>query len=273
MMVLTCWHVIVDPANGTARNAIFADFPDRPSAPRVKVAIGREVPVTDDGAGDLAVLALPEPAPVAAARLAVRIDEPTVRVFGYPEGVPTGVWVTATVTGAIDERSGWRQLDRASGSAAVERGFSGAGVHDENGAVIGIVVARATLSGHIVAWMIPMDRWPIRRPGVSAAPPTRQLGFTDRHALAVALGEVWILKTAEGRQLVVQNLPPPISRVIPSFNSAGLDLFGLVNAVLAFDDGFAHLYSVVEVLAGPDTIAVANLRRLAIRLGLPVDAP
>jgi hypothetical protein len=190
-----------------------------------------------------------------------------------------GVWATATITGTEDQGSGWRQLDRQPTSVAIERGFSGAPVYDATMAVLGILVARIPRSDHVVAWMIPTGRWHTELPEVF---PARQIStwvgqprltFVQKLTLANALGEVPVMAHVEGRRLVVQNLPGHIRGAVPTHSVANLDLFGLVDAVLEYDDGFSMLYTVIQGLGGREPLAIVHLREIAVEMGLLEATP
>jgi hypothetical protein len=146
-------------------------------------------------------------------------------------------------------------------------------------AVLGILVARIPRSGHVVAWMIPTGRWHTELPEVF---PARQIStwvgqprltFVQKLTLANALGEVPVMAHVEGRRLVVQNLPGHIRGAVPTHSVANLDLFGLVDAVLEYDDGFSMLYTVIQGLGGREPLAIVHLREIAVEMGLLEATP
>ncbi len=234
------------------------------------------MPIDAAEGGDMALLELPRPAPVAPARLARSRRSTDVRVFGYPGSLFTGVWARATVTGVVDEHTGWHQLDRKEGSVPIDRGFSGAAVFDEVQHVVGMVAAVAHWPGHTVAWMSPVERWERALPLATAngARPHQEpldLTFAQKHALSMALADVPVMADPTSRRQVVFNLAPEVRGSVPSFSAAGVDLFGIVDAVIQFPDGFGDLYRVVAALAGVNSAAVARLRDLAISYGLLED--
>ncbi|WP_162907233.1 effector-associated domain 2-containing protein [Allorhizocola rhizosphaerae] len=266
-MVISCRQVVSE-ALGRTRSRLYVDCPEAPASPRISAS------VSDDGhVGDLVTLTLVKPAPVAPARLSHSPRRRSVRLFGYPRAFPSGVWVSAEL-GAEHEPTGWRRL-RCLDGTAIEPGLGGAGVHDEADGVLGIVLIHAAATGDAVAWMIPTEGWPaaLSRRQLAQAPaqPGGPLTFSDKHALAMALGEVPILSSPEGRRLIVQSLPANIRGAVPNHAVASLELFGLVDAVLAFDGGFEALYSVVATLMGETAVPVIHVRMLAMRLGLLVN--
>ncbi len=188
--IVTCAHVI-EAALG------LADITMRP-ADHVRVdfphATGRQVrhaqvmenawfPQRDE-AGDLAVLeivgedvTLATPAPL---RLVGSPNRRTIEVLGHPIGRPNGVWARARLIGPAGPNVEWIQMDMPTLTGKpIQRGFSGAGVIDEeDGAVIGCVVGVDTVAEERVAWMIPTDviaaYWPGLRDMCQPAPAGRR---------------------------------------------------------------------------------------------------
>jgi hypothetical protein len=272
--VITCWHVIHPDGPGTADVSV--DFPDSSGRSTLPATMDRGVPVDAAEGGDLALLELSRPTSVVPARL-TRRHAATVRVFGYPGQLSTGVWARATVAGAVDEQTGWYQLDAKEDSVPIEQGFSGAAVFDDSGSVIGMVAAIARWPVHSVAWMIPVERWQRAFPDVFIERDRRPrdpvvLTFAQKHALSRALADLPIMADVDTRRRVVFSLPPEIRAAVPSFSVAGVDLFGIVDAVTQFPDGFRDLFRVVAAFAGSNSAAMARVRQLAVSYDLLEDA-
>lgn len=152
-LVLTCAHVVSDAldelrqkpvAEGTP---VMVEFPlcesidGRPSWPAI---VESWVPIGADRTGDIAVLRLEKPIPGTRPLPMAdpdRVHGGQVRVVGFPQDAPGGIWFEGRLSGATAE--GWMQLSRASGQAAhVKRGFSGSPVWDDTlNAVVGLLVA------------------------------------------------------------------------------------------------------------------------------------
>jgi serine protease Do len=103
----------------------------------------------------------------------------SVHTLGYPRGLEeVGVWASMTLAGLAGAE--WQQMNRgAGGGPRVRRGFSGAGVaDDENGHVLGIVVSEYTDDEAGLSWMIPvkaieahlpmLSRWGVGDDGIDA---------------------------------------------------------------------------------------------------------
>lgn len=119
------------------------------------------VPEAEDGSGDLVLLELSVPQPEEFAAPLYRLPPTfgrTVRAFGFPQGLDGGVWVRAALGGPAGPKGEWAQLDPLEDRDAVDRGFSGAGVRDdENGSVIGMVVTRALHRQYRMSFMLPVE--------------------------------------------------------------------------------------------------------------------
>jgi len=155
--ILTCAHVV-----GQHEPEPFAvDFPAIAGGGvlRAEVIEGGWFPVEADERGDVAIARLLDPlqpgaAPAPLGRRAAR-DTP-VRIYGYPQGIDTGVWATARLDEAAGPGAEWVQLEAAQVTGhRIEQGFSGAGV-EADGKVIGIVVAEDSAAEAKVAWMLPL---------------------------------------------------------------------------------------------------------------------
>jgi len=275
-LVLTCWHV-VDDGTGPDQPGLLVDTPSSPGSPvAAEVTWSRSVGPAGDG--DLAVLRCATPLPSTPATLADRgDDEFDVRIVGFPANTPASVLVLARAVGPVDASTGWRQLDRiSSATAAIDRGFSGAGVYASDGAVVGMVLARTSVGQQLVGWMLPVGQWPaLLPPGLLPAvarrtprPAPAPLSFAQKMALARLLEEIPVLRHPDSRQLVIQSLPPHISRMVKPFGPLGLDMFGLIRTGLEYEDGIAALYRVLLLTEGSGSTPLRAFRDLAESLGL-----
>jgi hypothetical protein len=172
--VLTCAHVVeadggVSPGSPAPQAVVDIDFPDRRSVGhrRARVLEGGWFPeVAEDG--DIAILELDEPVgiPSAAIRPTKGRVKRQVEIVGYPPSAPRGVRATARVAEPAAPETDWVQLDAvATVGQNIERGFSGAGVADqEDGSVLGIIVTIHDDVRAGVSWMLPTETiaryWP-----------------------------------------------------------------------------------------------------------------
>ncbi|WP_410811474.1 trypsin-like peptidase domain-containing protein [Micromonospora sp. 067-2] len=282
--VLTCWHVVHDGA-GSNPTGLLVDTPAHPEA-RVTAEVAWSRSVGPEGDGDVAVLRCATPLPSAPATLADRgNDEFDVRIVGFPANTPASVVVTARTVGPVDAATGWRQLDRVSSvTAGIDRGFSGAGVYDADGAVVGMVMARTRVGEQLVAWMLPVRLWRALLPSGllptgllpsagrtatgAARRPVGAVSFAEKMALARLLEDVPVLRNPDSRQLVTQSLPPHMWRAVHPFGPLGLDMFSLIRTGLEYDDGIPALYHVLLAMEGHDSRPVKAFHDLAESLGL-----
>lgn len=153
--VLTCAHVV-------AGDHVFVDRMGE-SVGRARVVRSRFVPPMDDRRGDVALLDLDEPVPGVGAtlrRAALSWDR-AVHAFGFPRGLPDGVWSRATLAGRAGPGGEWLQMNRRTADEhRVAAGFSGGGVVDDADpacAVLGVVVCEYTDEKAGLAWMIPVE--------------------------------------------------------------------------------------------------------------------
>ncbi len=105
--------------------------------------------------GDLAVLELDAPlAGVPGAPLHRSSLRPgsEVRACGYPSGSDAGTWARGELLGAVGELQEITPKNRST----IRRGYSGAGVVDEHGRVIGMLVS-AQISADNPSYMMPVD--------------------------------------------------------------------------------------------------------------------
>jgi hypothetical protein len=183
--VVTCAHVISEALGTTdttdvPTGMVRVDFPQGPdgSVYEARVISNGWFPERAT-AGDLAMLEIlgAEPAVAPAPlRLAGQPGHRMISVLGHPPGQDIGVWARAMLIGRGGPRQEWIQLDaiRSTGKR-IEKGYSGAGVWDEeNEAVIGCLVATDRSQQDRVAWMIPVEvlvhYWPDLRELVQRAP-------------------------------------------------------------------------------------------------------
>jgi hypothetical protein len=230
---VTCAHVI-EAALGLAditrrpTKHVLVDFPQ--STDRQQ----RQAYVIDDAwfpkrdeAGDLAVLqvvgdhiTLGTPAPV---RLVGSPARRTIEVLGHPIGQLNGVWARARLIGPAGPNIEWIQMDTPTLTGKrIQPGFSGAGVIDEeDGTVIGCVVAVDTAAEDRIAWMIPTDviiaYWPEMRAMCRSAPAgtqrrprekqeARPLPESQGHRLAALLYTHSNIRRRETRLLHIDSL-------------------------------------------------------------------
>jgi hypothetical protein len=162
--VLTCAHVVPADASPDADGAgwpMFVDVINAAGRQRRAARVAREgwVPLrpNDDHAaeGDLAVLELDEPLaevpPAPLHRSSLRPGS-AVRACGYPSGSDAGTWARGELLGAVGELQEITPRNRST----IRRGYSGAGVVDEHGRVIGLLVS-AQISADNPAYMMPVD--------------------------------------------------------------------------------------------------------------------
>jgi hypothetical protein len=195
--VVTCAHVIAS-ALGTGEmsapvppgsrpmpqgpaGAVTIDFPHCADLPGSSTHTARVMPGGwyPGDMGDLALLEVPGSDPLPDAAPLRPAGEPVrqmISVFGHPAGLENGVWARAMLIGRRGGRTEWIQLDGLTSTGKrIQRGFSGAGVWDEqNEAVIGCVVASDRAELDKIAWMIPLEVilecWPELRSGLRRAP-------------------------------------------------------------------------------------------------------
>lgn len=286
--VLTCAHVVsaalhAPNAAAVPTGRLMVDFPGSAFRTRVgaEVRADRWVPVDDDNGGDAALLSLlaPPPPDVRPARLR-RCGEPArrrVQAYGHPAGLDGGAWTTAELVGYGGPWPGWLQFDGLdTRGRPVSAGFSGAGVIDESGDVIGMVVASDRTPGAKVAWMIPTDvlgEWlpPIAAllPGtrVDAASELRLVGWADAQRLARAISAVPVMGDEASRQQVVSSLRPAIAGAIPRHSTLLIDVYGIVRTCLDHPGGLTELMSVLRVFAA-DSVSLARVDELIGEMGL-----
>ncbi|MCX5394370.1 trypsin-like peptidase domain-containing protein [Streptomyces sp. NBC_00094] len=167
--VVTCAHVVegaLGPDDGDPREAeLMVDFPGSlaPGAAPVRAGVApRGWAPPDEERADVAVLDLYEDAPADCGPARLRPCGPArdriVRAFGQVVGAPAGLWVRARLVGSGGLSPEWMQLEAAGESGdRLRQGYSGAGVVDGSGDVLGLVVAEDTRAERRTGWMIPVE--------------------------------------------------------------------------------------------------------------------
>lgn len=148
-LVLTCAHVIRVYGTDVPQPSVTVEFPGAGGAVgclRAAVVPNHWVPRADDHSGDLALLRLDGPPPVASQATLHRM--PTiwnrrVHFAGYPSKITGGKWSEALIKGPGGPGDEWVQIDPVTEADTLLRRFSGAGVVDNaTHRVIGIVVSK-----------------------------------------------------------------------------------------------------------------------------------
>ncbi|QQC89882.1 trypsin-like serine peptidase [Streptomyces alfalfae] len=159
--VLTCAHVVRDPATGQRPDRVQVEFPHLQGLTRTPcrtatVEAGHWVPPFGKAQGDLAVLVLDEPAPVPSPVTLHRTLDyrgAAVLIDGFPEYRSGGQWLTGACMGPGGEGDERVQID-VTGAGGLRGGFSGSGVREEGGDRLLGIVAQADASGEH-GYMIP----------------------------------------------------------------------------------------------------------------------
>ncbi|MGW6531166.1 trypsin-like serine peptidase [Streptomyces venezuelae] len=164
--VLTCAHVIRDPATGQRPDRVQVEFPllqglTRTPHRTATVAAGHWVPPFGKAQGDLAVLVLDDPAPLpspVALHRTLDYRGATVLVDGFPEHQSGGQWLTGVCRGPGGEGDERVQIDLTGAGAdsgqRLRGGFSGAGVREEGSDRLLGILAQADERGEH-GYMIP----------------------------------------------------------------------------------------------------------------------
>ncbi|MGH3865836.1 MAG: trypsin-like peptidase domain-containing protein [Pseudonocardiaceae bacterium] len=171
--VVTCAHVVARALGRKTREApaetdtVSLDFPLVAAGVTVQARVAVWHPIEDDDKGDIAVLALVSdpPAGVLPACLVTAEDfwSHPFRTFGFPRRYDHGVWASGVLRAR--QAAGWVQMETSSSGYAVEAGFSGAAVwDDELAGVVGMTVAADARSDRGAAYLIPTEEliraWP-----------------------------------------------------------------------------------------------------------------
>lgn len=162
--VLTCAHVIEQAApdgeNPEVRVDSVACDPRWDST--ATVVPGTWTARGETRRGDVALLKLANsPGCGASARLRPAVEhDQRVRAFGFPHRERTGQWSEGKVAGpsAYDD---WIQLWTMPGVHPISKGYSGAGVIDDDGEVVGIAVEGFVDTEHqgtLACWMLPVEK-------------------------------------------------------------------------------------------------------------------
>ncbi len=227
-LVLTCAHVVGE------WDEVLVEFPllDAQNPPRYRARVEFR-----DEAADLAGLRLAEAPPdVAPLRL---IQSGTVslwghpfRAFGFPAGHPQGTWAHGTLRAPVG--SGWLQLEAEAPGFAVQSGFSGTPVWDEElQGVVGMVAQQALEREARVAFWIPVEdllkRWPHLAKAARAANPYRGLAVFREQDASFFFGR---------ERFVAEYLRPAVERrnFVPLIGPSGAGKSSVVRAGL-----FPHL--------------------------------
>ncbi|WP_093800416.1 serine protease [Streptomyces sp. Wb2n-11] len=187
-LVLTCAHVIQTAGTDGHKPSVVVEFPGSGGAGsdglRATVVPGHWVPRADDHTGDLALLQLAGPPPVASYATLHRL--PTlwnhrVHFAGYPSRLTGGKWAEALIKGPGGPGDEWVQIDPVTEADTILRRFSGAGVVDNRtGHVIGIVVSKLESeregAHHRHGYMIPTGTIVKHLKRVREAEPERYIG-------------------------------------------------------------------------------------------------
>ncbi|MFD6431348.1 trypsin-like serine peptidase [Streptomyces venezuelae] len=164
--VLTCAHVIRDPATGQRPDRVRVEFPllqglTRTPHRTATVAAGHWVPPFGKAQGDLAVLVLDDPAPLpspVALHRTLDYRGAAVLVDGFPEHRSGGQWLTGVCRGPGGEGDERVQIDLTGAGAdsgqRLRGGFSGAGVREEGSDRLLGILAQADERGEH-GYMIP----------------------------------------------------------------------------------------------------------------------
>jgi hypothetical protein len=178
-LVVTCAHVVAralqtSPNGSRPLAPVTVDFPTATQFGTCSATVIEDgwLAMADDYVGDIAMLRLAEPKSLPTASFAA-CGVPwrrSVRVFGHPRANPdVGVWATADMTGTAGPRGEWVQINSRQVGPPIVGGFSGAGVSDENGAVIGLLIASDNDAVARGAWMVTVEAMVRLLPAFGAA--------------------------------------------------------------------------------------------------------
>lgn len=304
--ILTCAHVIVDgwPVTTGPGFLVLVDFPARLSLGKCEAMVSENgwFPVNAEGEtgaagnGDVAVLELAMPVSLPSAMIAPAGQALNRRVWmsGYPAGAVHGVKAFARVSEKPAPETDWVQLDAVHAlGQRVDRGFSGAGVVDEeNGTVLGIVVAFYGSELAQVNWMLPIETieryWPVLRERVegecgvftvervTAAAVTTCSPWPDSHEISVVTRTGRLLRRWWGREgwshWYDATAPEPLVDVatVPSFDGRMACIAVDVHGRMHWCDHRADRWGSWEPVSVPDEgHASPVVRRVAATSALP----
>jgi hypothetical protein len=236
----------------------------------------------DQERADVAVLELSGPAPADCVPARLRPCGPargrTVRVFGQTAPASPGLWVTARLLGAGGLSPDWIQLDSPDAAdARVQGGYSGAGVVDGDGDVIGIVVAARRPAGSRIAWMIPVEAvlryCPLLADAVHGAPPpvTAWPRGAGRE-LTSALVKVPSMRDPQRRDSVLRDTGEEIFDLVERSPVLLEDVRGVVELCLGYADGIDRLAAALRWYER-GSLPMREFERVVLRLrGAPGPA-
>jgi WD40 repeat protein len=217
--VMTCAHVVARAlaiGEGEAPSPgdlVRLDFPLAASGVHVAGVVQGWRPIRPDGTGDVAVLTVVGDVPAGLIPVGLVESEDlwghAFRLFGFPRGYDQGVWVAGVLRAR--QGTGWVQMEATDTGYAVEPGFSGAAVWDDDLAgVVGMAVAADARRDLRASYLLPTDTLAAAWPPVAerAVPPSPYRGlapFRERDA-AVFFGRVdltdLLVRQAERRPLI-----------------------------------------------------------------------
>jgi Trypsin-like peptidase domain/Tetratricopeptide repeat/NB-ARC domain/Effector-associated domain 2 len=274
--VLTCAHVVTDALGLAPDVAAPADeiaLEPAAAGPRLwaRVVPDGWFPATDRETGDLAVLHLSTPLPVKSgvrpALLRPRAEPgDRVRAYGFPRDLPAGVWSAGSILGTGGPQTEWVQINSSTTDGQqVEPGFSGSGVVDSTGAVVGLVVTAKTQKA--IAWMLPLgviaSYWPSIRPMIerSASPTktTKELRRAEISQLARLLDTVKSMNVPGKRQQLIDELPSDLSGSIERHPGRRAEIDSIVAATYDSDGGIYKLLDAVRFIEGGATPEIREL--------------
>lgn len=264
-IAVTCAHVVRQALGETAANEGAGLLLDQPLAVegrgrRHTARVARLLPEEPGGAGDIAILRLPE---VPSAARAVRLVDAedlwghSIRTFGFPARRDLGVWHDGRLRGR--QGAGWIQVDAAGPTGySIAPGFSGAPVwDDELAGIVGMVVAADTATapaGYVIPTKWLLDAWPDLR--MSAIPPSPYRGllpFRDEDQ------EFFFGRETQSGELAAQISGQPVVTVIGASGSGKTSLVqagaaprlrarGMAIAVMRAGDGSTPVNALAAAL-------------------------
>ncbi|MEV6105022.1 trypsin-like peptidase domain-containing protein [Streptomyces sp. NPDC051940] len=255
--VLTCAHVVqaalgLEEGESPQGRTVTVDHPgSRSDDPSYAAVLPQGWAPPDGERADVAVLQLDGRPPADCAPARLRRCGPArgraVKVFGQSTAAGPGLWVEARLIGAGGLSPDWIQLGgREPLGPWVRGGYSGAGTTDENGDVLGIVVAAPRSSESGVAWMIPVEAivryCPLLGDAVPAGP-GRDAGWprgADRE-LTTALIRVPSMRDPQRRESVLRETGDEILAIAQRSTVLMEDVRSIVETCLQYADGVERL--------------------------------
>ncbi|MEU6665727.1 trypsin-like peptidase domain-containing protein [Streptomyces sp. NPDC046727] len=257
--VLTCAHVVQDVLGPGAeedlpRRRLAVDYPGSLSDGVSYASVLPQGWAPPDGErADVAVLRLDPPPPGDCGPARLRPCGPVrgrdVRIFGQGADGTPGLWVAARLSGAGGLSPDWIQLDSAGAThARVRGGYSGAGVVDVGGDVIGIVVAGLRRTGSDTAWMIPVEAavryCPLLTDAVSLSEDGSASPLWPREALrelVTALVRIPSMRDPQRRDSVLRDTGDDIADLAERSPVLLEDVRGITELCLQYADGIDRL--------------------------------